>query len=364
MCCLISKFFRRDDYFVFQGYYDNPKVCALYVMKGTLEGEWHAPSDDITVPPPVADWQAVFLRLVGNTSASHITVKTAFLYIKSTSGVSSPSNSSHLSLVDLVSFSLSQPSSYIGDVFPGGAVCLSGRELLTVVFFPALRLQTYRSCSHTPAWKSPRRRRKRRRKEARQARRAGRRSSRPAPSTGSNRAHGPPTRMQLTTAASCSPSWWRSGSSSRRSSASVGCEVPTGLQRGGVRGVDEERVEGGGENWDFTTEVPSTPAVQRRHSRGRRRHSASRTRTSAADRSSCQEKPPACSSRFSSSLKSEFVPWNAEVATLTSWPAFSRLLIVISAFSFPPKNVFVFTAACCCGDGSNKTVVFFVGFLR
>lgn len=24
---------------VFQGYYDNPKVCALYVMKGTLEGE-------------------------------------------------------------------------------------------------------------------------------------------------------------------------------------------------------------------------------------------------------------------------------------------------------------------------------------
>lgn len=23
----------------FQGYYDNPKVCALYVMKGTLEGE-------------------------------------------------------------------------------------------------------------------------------------------------------------------------------------------------------------------------------------------------------------------------------------------------------------------------------------
>lgn len=27
---------------VFQGYYDNPKVCALYVMKGTLEGESHA----------------------------------------------------------------------------------------------------------------------------------------------------------------------------------------------------------------------------------------------------------------------------------------------------------------------------------
>lgn len=26
-------------YSVFQGYYDNPKVCALYVMKGTLEGE-------------------------------------------------------------------------------------------------------------------------------------------------------------------------------------------------------------------------------------------------------------------------------------------------------------------------------------
>lgn len=25
--------------FLFQGYYDNPKVCALYVMKGTLEGE-------------------------------------------------------------------------------------------------------------------------------------------------------------------------------------------------------------------------------------------------------------------------------------------------------------------------------------
>lgn len=24
---------------VFQGYYDNPKVCALYVMKGTLEGK-------------------------------------------------------------------------------------------------------------------------------------------------------------------------------------------------------------------------------------------------------------------------------------------------------------------------------------
>ena len=23
----------------FQGYYDNPKVCAFYVMKGTLEGE-------------------------------------------------------------------------------------------------------------------------------------------------------------------------------------------------------------------------------------------------------------------------------------------------------------------------------------
>lgn len=28
---------------VFQGYYDNPKVCALYVMKGTLEGECEAP---------------------------------------------------------------------------------------------------------------------------------------------------------------------------------------------------------------------------------------------------------------------------------------------------------------------------------
>lgn len=27
---------------MFQGYYDNPKVCALYVMKGTLEGESHA----------------------------------------------------------------------------------------------------------------------------------------------------------------------------------------------------------------------------------------------------------------------------------------------------------------------------------
>lgn len=24
---------------LFQGYYDNPKICALYVMKGTLEGE-------------------------------------------------------------------------------------------------------------------------------------------------------------------------------------------------------------------------------------------------------------------------------------------------------------------------------------
>lgn len=25
--------------FYFQGYYDNPKICALYVMKGTLGGE-------------------------------------------------------------------------------------------------------------------------------------------------------------------------------------------------------------------------------------------------------------------------------------------------------------------------------------
>lgn len=36
--CLVFTFLRHV-FCVFQGYYDNPKVCALYVMKGTLEGE-------------------------------------------------------------------------------------------------------------------------------------------------------------------------------------------------------------------------------------------------------------------------------------------------------------------------------------
>lgn len=36
--CLVFTFLHQM-FCVFQGYYDNPKVCALYVMKGTLEGE-------------------------------------------------------------------------------------------------------------------------------------------------------------------------------------------------------------------------------------------------------------------------------------------------------------------------------------
>lgn len=195
---------------VFQGYYDNPKVCALYVMKGTLEGESHA---HLIASLPL--W----------------------------AGCNLPPPPHH-------------PR-------------------------PFCRWQTCPNFSPTPAWRTLRRRRKRR-TTAKEARRAGKRSCRRAPSPGSSRARGHRTRTPPTTAALCSPSWWRSGFSSRRSSASVGCEAPTGPNRagpdyeGGVRG---EGTGGAGGRWKTETSSEgrrdvwrdSQHEVQRRRSRWRRR---------------------------------------------------------------------------------------------
>lgn len=84
------------------------------------------------------------------------------------------------------------------------------------------------SCSLTRVWRSTRKKRKRRR-TAKEARTVGRNGPRQFQNPGSSRAPEHRTHMRPTTAAWCSPSWWRSESSSRRSSASVGCE-PKGAE--------------------------------------------------------------------------------------------------------------------------------------
>lgn len=96
--------------------------------------------------------------------------------------------------------------------------------------------------SLTPVWRSTRTRRRKRR-IVREARKVGRKRSQQVPSTGSSQAPEHRTRTQPTTAAWCFPSWWRLGCSSRRCSASVGCEPPPPrrqtdrtMKRGGGRG--------------------------------------------------------------------------------------------------------------------------------
>ncbi|XP_072456355.1 malectin isoform X2 [Notamacropus eugenii] len=86
------------------------------------------------------------------------------------------------------------------------------------VYFAQSQQKRCQSCSLTQAWRK--RRRRKRRKNMKTV---------PTPKgspirTGSSRAPGLPTPTPPTTAASCFPSWWPLGSSSRPSSASVGCE--------------------------------------------------------------------------------------------------------------------------------------------
>nr|XP_019583422.1 PREDICTED: malectin isoform X2 [Rhinolophus sinicus] len=101
------------------------------------------------------------------------------------------------------------------------------------VYFAQSQQKMYQSCSLIQDW-----RRKKRRKKKKNTRKGLISKDRPI-RTGCSRALGHPTLTPRTTAASCSPSWWPSESSSQPSSASAGCEnkLPSCI---GWRGVGKK----------------------------------------------------------------------------------------------------------------------------